>query len=40
VPVALRALEFVSPAELKQLCKDVRVREPIQRAARKKVLLP
>jgi hypothetical protein len=40
VPQALRLLDFVSPADLRQLAKDSRTREPIQRAARKKVVNP
>jgi hypothetical protein len=40
VPIALRALEHVTPTELKALAKDIRVREPISRAARKKVIRP
>lgn len=40
IPIALRALDHVSPAELKALAKDTRVREPILRAARKKVIKP
>ncbi len=38
VPVALRALEFVGPAELRVLAKDQNVRTPIAQAARRKVV--
>ncbi len=38
VPVALDLLDHVSPAELRNLAKDGRTREPIQRAARKRLL--
>ncbi len=37
-PVAIPLLAHVTPADLKQLAKDTRTREPIQRAARKRVL--
>jgi len=37
-PLAIPLLEFVSPVDLKQLAKDTRTRDPIQRAARKKLL--
>lgn len=37
-PVAIPLLAFVSEAELRQLAKDSRTREPIQRAARKRLL--
>ena len=38
VPTAIRLLEFVSVNDLRSLAKDARTREPIQRAARKKLL--
>jgi hypothetical protein len=38
VPVALKALEHVSPADLRQLAKDTRTRPAIQQAARRKVV--
>lgn len=38
VPLAVRMLDHVGPAELRQLAKQTAVREPIARAARKKVL--
>lgn len=38
VPLAIRMLDHVQPAELRQLAKQQSVREPIQRAARKKVI--
>ena len=38
VPAAIRLLEHVSIADLRLLAKDARTREPIQRAARKKLL--
>jgi hypothetical protein len=37
-PVAIRLLDHVSQAELRQLAKDSRTREPIQKAARRKVM--
>jgi hypothetical protein len=37
-PVAIALLAYVSEAELRQLAKDSRTREPIQRAARKRLL--
>lgn len=37
-PLAIRLLDHVSAAELRQLAKDSRTREPVQRAARKKVM--
>jgi len=39
VPVAVALLDHVSPAELRQLAKDSRTRDPVQKAARKKVLI-
>lgn len=38
VPVAIKLLDHVSLTELRLLAKDARTREPIQRAARKKLL--
>ncbi|HKE16669.1 MAG TPA: hypothetical protein VKB80_17470 [Kofleriaceae bacterium] len=38
VPLAIKLLDRVSPTELRQLAKQSHVREPIQRAARKKVI--
>jgi hypothetical protein len=38
VPIAVRLVEYVAPADLRQLAKDSRVRDPISRAARKKLL--
>jgi len=38
VPLALRALEHVSPADLRQLAKDTKTRPAIQQAARRKVV--
>jgi hypothetical protein len=38
VPLALRALEHVSPADLRQLAKDTKTRPAIQSAARRKVV--
>jgi hypothetical protein len=38
VPIALKALEHVSPADLRQLAKDTRTRPAIQQAARRKVV--
>jgi hypothetical protein len=38
VPIAVRLLDHVSPTELRQLAKQANVREPIARAARKKVI--
>jgi hypothetical protein len=38
VPLALRALEHVSPADLRQLAKDSKTRPAIQQAARRKVV--
>ena len=38
IPVALKALEFVSPTDLRQLAKDTKTRPPIQAAARRKVV--
>ncbi len=38
VPVAIRLLDHVSPIELRFLAKDTRTREPVMRAARKKLL--
>ena len=38
VPLAVRMLDHVSPTELRQLAKQANVREPIARAARKKVV--
>jgi len=38
VPLALRMLDHVMPGDLRQLAKQSNVREPIQRAARKKVV--
>ncbi len=38
VPVALKALEHVSPADLRQLAKDSKTRPAIQQAARRKVV--
>jgi hypothetical protein len=38
VPDAIRLLEYVSPADLRQLAKDNRTREPVARAARKRVV--
>lgn len=38
VPLAVRLLDHVSPSELRQLAKQANVREPIARAARKKVI--
>lgn len=38
VPAAIRLLDHVSVNDLRQLAKDARTREPIQRAARKKLL--
>lgn len=37
-PVAIALLAYVGEAELRQLAKDSRTREPIQRAARKRLL--
>ena len=37
-PVAIALLDHVSVVELRQLAKDTRTREPIQKAARRKVL--
>ena len=37
-PVAVALLDHVAPAELRQLAKDARTREAIQKAARKKLL--
>jgi hypothetical protein len=37
-PVAVRLIDFVSETDLRLLAKDTRTREPIQRAARKKLL--
>ncbi len=37
-PMAVRLIDYISPAELRQLAKDTRIREPIARAARKKLL--
>ncbi len=38
VPVAIELLAHVSDADLKQLAKDTRTRDPVQRAARKRLL--
>jgi hypothetical protein len=38
VPVALKALDHVSPGDLRQLAKDSKTRPAIQQAARKKVV--
>jgi hypothetical protein len=38
VPVAVRLLDHVADHDLRQLAKDARTREPVQRAARKKLL--
>ncbi len=38
VPMALRALEHVTPADLRQLAKDTKTRPAIQSAARRKVV--
>ncbi len=38
VPLAIRLLDRVQPSDLRQLAKQASVREPIQRAARKKVV--
>jgi hypothetical protein len=38
VPLAIRLLDRVLPSDLRQLAKQTRVREPILRAARKKVI--
>jgi hypothetical protein len=38
IPIALRALEFVGPADLRALAKDLNVRGPISQAARRKVV--
>lgn len=38
VPVAIRLLDRVTEHDLRQLAKDARTREPVQRAARKKLL--
>lgn len=38
VPVAIKAVEFVSITDLRLLVKDTGTREPVQRAARKKLL--
>ena len=38
VPLAVRMLDHISPSELRQLAKQANVREPIARAARKKVI--
>lgn len=38
VPVAVELLQYVTAADLQQLAKDSRTREPIQRAARKRLL--
>src|SRR5262245_31426982 len=37
-PAAVRLLDFVSPADLRQLAKDSRTRPAVQQAARKKVM--
>jgi hypothetical protein len=37
-PLAIALLDHVSIAELRQLAKDTRTREPIQKAARRKIL--
>jgi hypothetical protein len=36
--VAVKLLDYVSVAELRQLAKDARTRTPIQQAARKKIV--
>jgi hypothetical protein len=38
IPLAIRMLDHVQPAELRQMAKQQSLREPIQRAARKKVV--
>jgi hypothetical protein len=38
VPLAVRLLDHVTPAELRQLAKQQNLREAVQRAARKKVI--
>lgn len=38
IPVAVRLVEYVSANDLRLLAKDARIREPVQRAARKKLL--
>jgi hypothetical protein len=38
VPLAIRLLDRVLPGDLRQLAKQTSVREPILRAARKKVI--
>lgn len=38
VPIAVELLAYVSDSDLKQLAKDTRTRDPVQRAARKKLL--
>jgi hypothetical protein len=37
-PLAVRLLDFVSPADLRQLAKDSKTRPAVQQAARKKVI--
>lgn len=38
VPVAIELLAYVTPGDLQQLAKDTRTRDPVQRAARKRLL--
>lgn len=38
VPVAIELLGFVSDGDLQQLAKDTRTRDPVQRAARKRLI--
>jgi hypothetical protein len=38
IPVAIRLVDHVSVNDLRMLAKDARIREPVQRAARKKLL--
>ncbi|HVV84514.1 MAG TPA: hypothetical protein VHE35_15705, partial [Kofleriaceae bacterium] len=38
VPVAIKLVDFVSLTDLRLLAKDARTREPVQRAARRKLL--
>jgi hypothetical protein len=40
VPIAVKLVDHVSPAELRQLAKDTRTRTPVQQAARKKINQP
>jgi len=37
-PTAVRLLDYVAPADLRQLAKDTRTRPAVQQAARKKVI--